>query len=94
MTIWRPGMAAVCIYRAWVQLTPSGPGAPAFRQIVRVTAVETYGRFVFLALHGFPANNFYHADGFRPLVDGGSESDIVARIKNCRPAREEVPAWA
>ncbi|OJY68673.1 MAG: hypothetical protein BGP16_05405 [Sphingobium sp. 66-54] len=102
MTIWRAGMAAVCIHGGgWRAVRPVRIGifrwhrrsaGPARGQVVRVAAVLVASNGVYLQLAGFAARNVYHAAHFRPLIDTADDAGLVARIKACKPAHVEQPA--
>lgn len=105
MTVWRVGMEAVCIHEgrwhnvASGQITQHPIDKGDVFAVIGVTKrpsdqttfwKRTFGkRSVYLRFKSFPLT-WFEAEAFRPAQKNSSE--IIARIKACRPARQPVEA--
>ncbi|GLT02942.1 hypothetical protein GCM10007897_43720 [Sphingobium jiangsuense] len=105
MSVWRVGMEAVCIHDGLWRSTITGE---IYQSIVEKGDVfivarvmkrprdqtslwkRTFGKkAIYLAFKAFP-DTWFEAVAFRPAQR--SNSEIIARIKACRPARKPVEA--
>lgn len=98
MTIWRAGMLAVC-----VDATPSpvwGSCGLVERKIYRVVGIDCvrphslFGEGLCIFVEGATIQRRvgHHTARFRPLNDAEDDAELIARIKNCKPARKPVRA--
>lgn len=92
MTVWRPGMLAVC-----VDDSPAATSAPItplvlrkvyrFREVRwcvnRATGMSGYG--LYISDENFRYGGGWDADRFRPLNDDLPRAELIARIKQCKP---------
>lgn len=107
MTVWRKGMLACCIYGGGWETNEGAkqPLHPEVEDILMVTGVQSapddartfwsrhFGkRNTYLQFKGLPANEWYNSTAFRPVVEDKQDTALIARIKNCRPARKSVEA--
>ena len=103
MTTWRAGMKAAVVRNDWCY----GDGRdvanpPEIGDVFLVRSVQrrrpdtgsllrrTFGKKEeFLNISGF---GWVASDLFRPVDDSGTDAELVARIKACRPARKPAVA--
>jgi hypothetical protein len=103
VTVWRVGMEAVCVNkRGWVAVDGSPFAGPDVGDVLTVRGVKCepirtrwfwqrwFGKkHVWLIFAAYP-KSLLVATSFRPAQRTNSE--IIARIKACRPARKPVEA--
>ncbi|MCW2405063.1 hypothetical protein M2336_001692 [Sphingobium sp. B1D7B] len=96
--IWRVGMLACCIkHGPWTADEPINAidllyPDPEYGDILRVSAVERYDDDILVLVFDGLYPGGYTADRFRPLNDAEDDAELIARIKNCKPARIPVRA--
>lgn len=95
MTIWKAGMLAVCVHmkprcsNAYGGLERLKKGA-----IYRVTYVtRDFGEIClgFDSVRSDSPDGSFWAARFRPLNDAEQDESLIAKIKNCKPARTPQP---